>query len=73
MKAEVTDEAMARIEKTLVDLRSDDVSVRMAAQFEVKKLRVLFGSDALSAAEDTLAEKAWDQRQAEHDPSIVWD
>jgi hypothetical protein len=45
----------------------------MKAQDQVRRLTVLYGRDALEAVELAIAEKAYDQCQTEHDPSIVWD
>jgi hypothetical protein len=76
-RAELTDEAVVRVKKALIDAQSDNPRVRQAAMLEVKKLTVLYGSDALSGVEDVLAEEAYERGQEEAwamgGPGVVWD
>ncbi|QNG62684.1 hypothetical protein B1VFA_124 [Rhizobium phage B1VFA] len=76
-KAELTEEAQSQIEQALRDSRSDQVTTRMKALDQIRRLQVLYGREAIEGVEDGLAERRYEEMQAEAwamgGPDIVWD
>ena len=64
-RAELTEDAEARIRQVMLDLRSRDPRTRQAATLETKKLTVLYGRDALEAIECAVADEAYDRWEVE--------
>ncbi|NKL08319.1 hypothetical protein GFL39_25965 [Rhizobium leguminosarum bv. viciae] len=76
-KAELTEEAQSQIEQALRDSRSDQVATRMKALDQIRRLQVLYGREAIEGVEDSLAERRYEEMQAEAwsmgGADIVWD
>lgn len=76
-KAELTEEATAQIEQALRDSRSDTPAVRMKAIDQLRRFQALYGREAIEGVEDGLAERRYEEMQAEAwsmgGPGIVWD
>jgi hypothetical protein len=76
-KAELTEEAQSQIEQALRDSRSDQVTTRMKALDQIRRLQILYGREAIEGVEDGLAERRYEEMQAEAwgmgGPDIVWD
>lgn len=64
-RAELTEQAEAKIRQVMLDLRSQDPRTRQTATIETKKLTVLYGREALEAIESAVADEAYDRWEVE--------
>ncbi|QNH71749.1 hypothetical protein V1VFAS_101 [Rhizobium phage V1VFA-S] len=76
-KAELSEEAQSQIEQALRDSRSEQATTRMKALDQIRRFQALYGREAIEGVEDSLAERRYEEMQAEvwsmGGPDIVWD
>ncbi|QWY83027.1 hypothetical protein [Rhizobium phage RHph_X66] len=76
-KAELSEEAQSQIEQALRESRSEQVTTRMKALDQIRRFQALYGREAIEGVEDSLAERRYEEMQAEAwgmgGPDIVWD